>query len=214
MKLFVVDTETTGFLGAEDRNGRKHEVVQFSGILLSQGLVIERVVNRYCKTTTLMSEGALNVHKLTDKKIDTLSEGKFFERIVEEEGLRDLVDVTWVFYNAAFDKGIINQTLTQNGYAPLDFGKKANVLSYSTEGTWFFDMMYAMQGIVGKSRKVKLSYAVDQYIGSDVFRQVCAGFKQQHNIVDPLVGDLFHSAIYDSLGVSLLLSKFKNVLFD
>jgi hypothetical protein len=213
--IIVFDTETTGLSKKEEKN----EVVQFSAIWLNDKFEIDRVVNRYCKTNQFMTEGALRVHKLTDKLVDTLSGGKYFEQTVDEEDLRGCDNVTWVSYGATFDMGICNQTLLQNGCSPINFGKSVRTLSFEREGIFNFcalDTIGRMSG-VGNRRK-KLISVIDQYIGIQRFTAVCEIFRKKYEILNPFFLSLMINFIIPFLemigGTFVESSRISSELFD
>lgn len=215
MDFVVFDTETTGLLGSGG-----HEVIQFSALWVDEDFVIRRVVNRYCKSNQFVSEGALKVHGLTDKIVDVLSDGKYFEQVVEEEGLRDLDDVTWISYGASFDMGICNQTLVQNGVPPINFGKLVRTLSFDRKGVFNFCALDTLGRMASnRGSRTKLVKVIDKYLGIEKFKSVCSFFRSKYNVVNPHLSeggeeDFFHNAVFDALGVCLLLEVCKVPLFE
>lgn len=212
-EFLFFDTETTSLLDAR-RDKPGGEVIQFAGILVGDDFTIRKVINRYCSSTQLIDPRAENVHKLSDKKISILSDGKFFETVVEEEKLRSFDNITWVAYNLGFDTRKMNQTLTQNGYEPINFGTSTSRLDFNAEGIFKYDAMEPLRCIHKSSHKVKLQALVDAHIGADVFKQICLQFRTKYGIIDPLIGqeDYFHNAFFDTLGLLLLVNKFRNLL--
>lgn len=214
-QFVIFDTETTSlFMRTATRAGA--EVIQFSAILIDECFNITRVINRYCSSTQLVDPNALKVHNLSDKKISILSDDKFFEQIVKEEKLRDLDNVTWIGYNVNFDIKMVNQTLLQNGYESLDFGKNVETLNFHRSGNYHFDAMRCLSRLSGYNRNVKLSDLVNKYYGVEYFKQLCSIMRNKFNIIDPLIGkeDFFHNAIFDSLATLLIIQKFKNFLLE
>jgi len=212
-KFLFFDTETTSLL-----NASKHkpggEVIQFAAILVEPGFKVKRVINRYCSSTQLIDPNAEKVHGLSDKKISALSGGNFFETVAEKERLRSFDNVTWIAYNLAFDTKKINQTLTQNGYEPVNFGQTTQKLDFSAKGVFKYDAIDPLRVIHRSNYRVKLQDLVKHHIGADVFKSVCRKFRVQHNIIDPLIGkeDYFHNALFDTLALLLLVYKFRNHL--
>ncbi len=214
-QLVIFDTETTSlFMRTPTKAGA--EVIQFAAIMVDENFNITRVINRYCSSTQLVDSEALKVHKLSDKKISILSDDKFFEQIVREESLRNLDNVTWIGYNINFDIKMINQTLFQNGYEGLDFGKNTEMLSFRKNGIYHFDAMRCLSRLSGYTHNVKLSDLINKYYGVDYFRRLCCTFRNNFNIIDPLIGeeDFFHNAIFDSLATLVIIQKFKNFLLE
>jgi DNA polymerase III epsilon subunit-like protein len=223
VEFIAFDTETTGLLGKSTAHGTDkdsfHEVVQFSAIWLNSDFQITRVVNRYCKSNQFISEGAAKANHLTDKLVDVLSNGKYFEQIVDEEGLRDQSDVTWLAYGAPFDMTICNQTLVQNGAPPINFGRSVKTLSFEREGIFNFCVMDTLGRMSSKWKRMKLVDAVEKYLGIERFRGICKVFRKQYGISDPFLSeqgdeDFFHNSIFDCLAIVLLLEICKVPLFE
>ncbi len=218
-QFIVFDTETTSLLKSSKKlSGRQRggEVIQIAALFLDENFYITRVLNRYCDTTQIIDAGAEKVHKLSGKRVEVLSKNKFFEEIVEEEALRSLTNVTWIGYNISFDIQMVNQTLEQNGYFKLDFGKSVNLLDFHREGIYRFDAMNALCGIYGASRRMKLIDLVSKLIGIDNFKRACQNARSKYHIAESSPGseDYFHNAFFDALALALLILKCKNFLLE
>lgn len=212
--FIVFDVETTGLYKQKgDRNGS--EVVQFAGIIFDANFNVLRVINRYSSTTQLIPKEVTDIHHLDDALLHKLSDGKFFEQIVTEEGLNKLDNITWIGYNSnSCDIPIINQTLKQNGLPGLNFGKSVQTLDAHLEGVHRYDCMMSLGNLVC-GRRSKLSELIKRTYGIEEFIQYCQFFRTTHNIVEPIEGrdSFFHNAIYDALALYLLIARYKANLF-
>lgn len=214
-KFICFDTETTSCIKKTLRtNGG--EVIQFSGIIFDDKFNIEKVINRYCTTAQVFDSRASSVHKLNDNLVMELSQGKFFEQIVLEEGLRDFSNITWIGFNSInFDIPLMNQTLIQNGYPSIYFGKTVNTLSFDRKGIFKYDCMLPL-GISLSGRQQKLSTLTNRYLGEELFIEKCKTFRKAYNIIEPNKNEnsFFHNAVYDSFALYLLLYKCRAYLFE
>lgn len=213
-RYIVFDTETTGLTrGSDDKRGS--EVIQFSAIVFNSNFEIERVINRYSSTTQVMTAEVSNIHHINDELLQKLSEGKFLETIIEEEGIRDLDNVTWIGFNShAFDIPMINQTLKQNGARGVVFGETVKHLSTQRDGVFKFDCMHPLGNIV-LGRRGKLVDIIKKGIGSQEFESYCCALRDIYNITELQEGtdSFFHNAVYDALALYMLIHKYRTYLF-
>lgn len=189
MNYTVFDVETTGL-------GGKAEVVQFSALLLNDDLKIQKVYNTYCYTQVAFQEEAAAVTGLDHEKLMKLSKGKFFEDFYCSSDLFKLKDNIWCGYNGVFDKRIINNTLTQNGLQPHDFGTEIARFN-KTSGVYYFDVMKLNCLVKKISYNEKLSQCAKALPYSQ--QKLDLMYAKLLKIVKSDTEITFHNALYDSM---------------
>ena len=108
LREIVLDTETTG---TEARNGDR--LIEIGAVELLNHIPTGRTFHRYCNPQRAVSEGAFNVHGLSDA---FLSDKPLFAEIVGEL-LAFLADGRLVIHNAPFDVGFLNMEFARLGPA-------------------------------------------------------------------------------------------------
>ncbi|MDP4003935.1 DNA polymerase III subunit epsilon [Methylobacterium sp. NEAU K] len=110
LREIVLDTETTG---TEARSGDR--LIEIGAVELLKHIPTGRTFHRYCNPQRAVSEGAFNVHGLSDA---FLSDKPIFAEIVGD--LMDFLrEGRLVIHNAPFDVGFLNMEYARLGaYAP------------------------------------------------------------------------------------------------
>lgn len=213
MRFFIYDTETCGF-------SKKAEVIQFSGFLLNDKLQKEEIVNFYAYTQAEIETGAYEAHNIDKKLLWTLSQGKTFEeQIFQFDFLFNDPDIIFIGYNVKYDNRMVNQTLQNNGYPGIDFGKASNTLMKSS-GRFHFDLMKSMSAMFNKGISMKLSVAA-KYLKkrnladvNKVFEVIFSNYGVPAHLKQDLAQELnisrFHNSLYDSFLCWCLLLDYKN----
>ena len=108
LREIVLDTETTG---TEARNGDR--LIEIGAVELLNHIPTGKTFHRYCNPDRAVSEGAFNVHGLSDA---FLSDKPSFSEIVSD--LRTFLgDGRLVIHNAPFDVGFLNMEYARLGEA-------------------------------------------------------------------------------------------------
>lgn len=210
MYFNIFDTETTG-LGSSD------EVVQFSSILV-RTLTAEEITsgknensylkpvkfyNFYCATAKKSCEKALQVHGLTQEILAELSNGETFEdNFIPMVAQIDAYKPCWVSYNIKFDTRLVNQTLTNNGLKPYNFGKKLSVI-HDMNAVSNFCLLDALTVLSGKRRS--LSQQLQTIMSEEQLTTTFNKFARYCRI-DP--EQSYHNAIFDTFCAYLLFDKY------
>ncbi len=106
LREIVLDTETTG---TEARSGDR--LIEIGAVELLNHIPTGKTFHRYCNPERAVSEGAFNVHGLSDA---FLSDKPLFREIVAE--LRAFIgDGRLVIHNAPFDVGFLNMEYARLG---------------------------------------------------------------------------------------------------
>ena len=106
LREIVLDTETTG---TEARNGDR--LIEIGAVELFNHIQTGKTFHRYCNPQRAVSEGAFNVHGLSDA---FLSDKPPFSEIVGELQAF-LGDARLVIHNAPFDVGFLNMEYARLG---------------------------------------------------------------------------------------------------
>ena len=203
MKYFIYDVETTGL-------GNRDEVIQLGGFLADETLNLEKMINFYAYSQVHIDSKAAKVNGITPKMLWEKSKGLAFEDYVYDEMLDvlQLSDLTWVEYNNnGFDHRMINQTLRQNGFSGINFGKEV-AIPRKESGIFTFNLLKGLQNFCfdGKVRKLSQAVATLPYSEARIdamYQAACSklGFNQQE------AG--FHDASYDAFVTWLLFYSYK-----
>lgn len=200
MKYFLYDVETTGLCA-------KDEVIQFAGYLLDEKFRKLDIINFYSYTQIPIHKKAYEAHLIDKKLLWDLSCGKTFEeQIFLYDFIRDEPDLTFIGYNIPFDNRLVNQTLKNNGYIPINFGNPTTSLSKEF-GRYNFDLMRVLATLLNGGINMKLSVAA---------RKMRLRSIAEINKVFDVVFENFGipSDIPQELKNSLEVSKFHNALYD
>lgn len=215
MKYFLYDTETTGLQN-------KDEVIQFAGYLLDEKFRKLDIVNFYSYTQVPIHKKAYEAHRIDKKLLWKLSGGRTFEeQIFKYDFIRDENDITFIGYNVQFDNRLVNQTLKNNGYDPIDFGIKTNSLSKET-GRYNLDLMRILATLLNHNISMKLNVATRKIRSrsiteiNKVFDVIFENFGIPSDLPQGLKDDIeiskFHNALYDSfIYWCLLLDYYREI---
>lgn len=220
MYFMIFDTETTGL-------SPKDEVIQFAGLLVRtttreekeamkaagkpvKELKMSKFYNFYCDTIKSINPDAAKIHGIDKKKLKELSQGYTFEDnflpIIKE---LEEFNICWIAYNVAFDKRIINQTLSNNGLPIFDFGKTKVTIS-DDNTTSNFCLMNAMTSLNTAGKRRKLAEVVDELgYTKEAIDKSFAIFAKQCGL-DPKGS--YHDATYDVFCTYLVFEKYFNKL--
>jgi DNA polymerase III epsilon subunit-like protein len=214
MYYLLFDTETTGM-------GSKDEVIQFTGLLLrdldpeeleehrrlnkkSAPIKMLKLYNFYCDTTRKIDSGAYKVHGIDKALLKELSEGHTFEdNFLSMINFLKGKDVCWIAYNVAFDKRLINQTLSNNNLPKFNFGKNLALLS-DVKGTSNFCLMRGVTGLSKKGERNLGTVANDIY-DDNTIRKLFEVFSKKAGIEQDID---YHNAIFDVFVSYLIFSYY------
>jgi DNA polymerase III epsilon subunit-like protein len=194
--LVIFDVESTG-LSAKD------EVIQFGALIINvSDFSIVGVVNEYCMSSVPISYDAMAVHKITPKQLDLLSSGNFFEDVVEKYGLRCLSNVAWTSFGIVTDIKLCNNTLSSNGYTPINFGVRANNVRVDEVSPIHFCSKGLLYGVYGV-KSGTLSEFITRCFGLSKFISACQQFVELNNM---RVSVKLHNAFVDAFALYCLLA--------
>ena len=217
-KYLILDVESTG-------TSSNDEVIQFSGFLLDEDLMIESLVNFYAFTVKPISPEAYRVHGISTEQLYKLStydpgdgspvqRGCTFEQqlLLHTSELLTIENLTYVCYsNSYFDFKMINQTLRLQGLPEINFGNKCTSIHELKEpGTHHFDVMSALRQIgFFPGRQCNLTLAtslMEEEFGikvASLFRTLCQARNLSGNAKS-------HDALYDAFELTYLFVKYFN----
>jgi DNA polymerase III epsilon subunit-like protein len=202
------DTETTGL-------GPRAEVIQIAGLVTNIDLVPKLVFNRYCWSNQEIEEGAERQHGITRELLLEYSGGRFFEEVLEEiKFFKDNPNMMFIAYKQHFDMGVVNGTLMNNGYLPVEFGTEIRTLKRNLpEGRYNLDAMTLFANVLnggkirslGEMASLKLNATPDQL--TEEYNEFCKLLP----FSVPKKG--LHDALYDSYLLRRMLNKFKALMY-
>lgn len=213
MLYFIFDTETSGLPDMNDRlKENPYEVIQLSGFLVTEDFKIKQVVNLYCNISKPISPGAVAVHGIDNKKLLKLSKGLTLEdHLVNPKysWLTNPKDIAFIAYNVDFDKRMVNDSLKNNGYKGIDFGREVNILpKRGSKGVYNMCLCKASKAAFGYRRLRKLIDVVSEklpYSETQINKgldRICKGFGVSREQAS------YHDALFDSQALLLLLWKY------
>lgn len=202
MEYFIFDTETTG-------TGNKDEVIQFAGIRLNKELKIMGMVNWYCAVPKAIPPDATAVHGITDEMLARLSDGNFLEDYLnrpENSWLTNATDLTFIAYNSRFDKRMVTNSLVNNGYKRLNFGRTCRVVpNGESKGVYNVCLMEASTSVFnyqyGNKKLSEVVASQTKYTEKELeimLNDLCTKFKIRRPMQN------YHDALYDSLALTVL----------
>lgn len=199
--IILFDTETTGL-------GDRDEVIQFSAVVLHQKdghLSFKDVISFYCDTNVFINPDASAIHGITNDRLKELSGGKFFEEqiIKYPDIINPQIPTIFVAYNIAFDKRLVNQTLLQNGYGAIDFGKNITSMPRSNVGTHNLCLMKYCEQMYTGGRRIKLQTVIDKYVKTNLLDSLYVKLKDTFNITDTATSG-YHDALYDTIACTVI----------
>lgn len=195
MKYVIFDTETSDLKG---------EVIQLSYMLVNERFDIEEFNSFYCDTTSKISQGAFNVHGISDELLEVLSEGKFLEDyLLKDPNMRSIfIDGTglvFIGYNVNYDIERTNQSLLPTGKCLTSMFDTKSLVGLSETFSYSYDLMKASKDYLRMPRFIKLAQAIDFIVKRknpdldiDLLYDV---YKEKFNLKTR--GGHYHDASYD-----------------
>ena len=157
MKFVIFDTETSDLRG---------EVIQLSYMVVDERFEIVEFDSFYCDTTMKITQGAFNVHGISNELLEVLSEGKFLEDYLLKDPNRrsifiDGVGLTFMGYNVNYDIERMNQSLLPTGKCLTSMVNTSSLVGLSEAFSYSYDLMKAAKDYLRVPKFIKLSQAVD-----------------------------------------------------
>ncbi|WP_304427876.1 3'-5' exonuclease [uncultured Clostridium sp.] len=194
--IILFDVETTGLKNTD-------EVIQFSAIVVHQidnQIKVKNVISFYCDTNIIISPEASKVNGITNSMLKELSGGKYFEEQICKypEIVSPSIQTVFVSYGIDFDTRLVNQTLSQNGYDRINFGRKFSNIPRSGDGISCFCLLELCRQIYGRGTRLKLQYVMQHHIKTNLLDSLYFKMKKEFNIPSSAL-DGFHDSLYDSV---------------
>jgi DNA polymerase III subunit epsilon len=172
LREIVLDTETTG---TEARNGDR--LIEIGGVELFNHIPTGKTFHRYCNPQRAVSEGAFNVHGLSDA---FLADKPTFAEIAADL-LAFLGDARLVIHNAPFDVGFLNMEyarLGPGGPAPIALEDVVDTLPMARRkhpgAANNLDALCARYGI-DNTKRTKHGALLDAQILAEVYVELLGG---------------------------------------
>jgi DNA polymerase-3 subunit epsilon len=185
LREIVLDTETTG---TEARNGDR--LIEIGAVELLNHIPTGRTFHRYCNPQRAVSEGAFNVHGLSDA---FLSDKPVFAEIVGELQAF-LAEGRMVIHNAPFDVGFLNMEyarLGANAPPPIQLEDVVDTLPMARRkhpgAANNLDALCARYGI-DTSRRTKHGALLDAQILAEVYVELLGGKQTSLGLMDAQTG--------------------------
>ncbi len=183
IREIVLDTETTG---TEARNGDR--LIEIGAVELLNHIPTGKTFHRYCNPERVVSEGAFNVHGLSDA---FLSDKPVFSEIVAE--LRVFLgDGRLVIHNAPFDVGFLNMEYARLGERappPIALDDVVDTLPMARRkhpgAANNLDALCARYGI-DNTRRTKHGALLDAQILAEVYVELLGGKQTSLGLVTPV----------------------------
>ena len=168
LREIVLDTETTGTDPAGDR------IVEIGCVELLNYIPTGRTYHKYINPQRAMSQGAFNVHGLSD---EFLADKPVFSAIAPEF-MEFVRDARLVIHNAVFDVGFLNAELGRCGHPIFDPARAACTLTLARRkhpgAANNLDALCARYGI-DNSRRTKHGALLDAEILAEVYIELIGG---------------------------------------
>jgi DNA polymerase III subunit epsilon len=169
MREIVLDTETTGTdPAAGDR------IVEIGCVELVNQFPTGRTFHAYLNPERAMSQGAFNVHGLSDA---FLAEKPVFAAVADELAAF-LAEGRLVIHNAGFDIAFLNAEFSRTGHRPIDLGRAVDTLTLARRkhagAPNSLDALCARYGI-DNSRRTKHGALLDAEILAEVYIELIGG---------------------------------------
>ncbi|MCJ2055840.1 DNA polymerase III subunit epsilon [Methylobacterium sp. J-048] len=192
LREIVLDTETTG---TEARNGDR--LIEIGAVELLNHIPTGRTFHRYCNPQRAVSEGAFNVHGLSDA---FLSDKPLFAGIVGEL-LAFLADGRLVIHNAPFDVGFLNMEyarLGANAPPPIRLEDVVDTLPMARRkhpgAANNLDALCNRYGI-DTSRRTKHGALLDAQILAEVYVELLGGKQTSLGLMDAQAGPAVQAVV-------------------
>ena len=206
MRIVVLDTETTGLKDTD-------QVIQFSAIVLNSEFKVVAMDSFYCNVKIPISQGAIDVHGINNKELESLSKGKYIEDYLPFLSyMNKSSNVIFVGYNVEFDIRKINHSLTNEGYAPINFGRKLQAIPRTgLSGNGYLDIMKPLCSNLGYTGNRKLSQVFAEHGPCSVERVNYILNKLADNFKVSRKENMgYHDSLYDTMITTSLLIKYKH----
>jgi DNA polymerase III subunit epsilon len=169
MREIVLDTETTGTdPAAGDR------IVEIGCVELVNQFPTGRTFHAYLNPQRVMSQGAFNVHGLSDA---FLADKPIFAAVADDLAAF-LADGRLVIHNAGFDIAFLNAEFARTGHPSLDLGRAVDTLTLARRkhagAPNSLDALCARYGI-DNSRRTKHGALLDAEILAEVYIELIGG---------------------------------------
>lgn len=181
LREIVLDTETTG---TEAKGGDR--LIEIGAVELLNHIPTGRSFHRYCNPQRAVSEGAFNVHGLSDT---FLSDKPVFAEIVGEL-LAFLADGRLVIHNAPFDVGFLNMEyarLGANAPPPIRLEDVVDTLPMARRkhpgAANNLDALCSRYGI-DNTRRTKHGALLDAQILAEVYVELLGGKQTSLGLLD------------------------------
>lgn len=203
MRYVIFDTETTDLKG---------EVIQLSYMLLDSNFDVLDFNSFYCDTNAKITQGAFNVHGISNELLEVISEGKYLEdHLLKDPNKKSLfIDgngLVFVGYNVKFDIDRVNQTLLPTGKSLVSMFDTDSTSNLKESFNYSLDLMKLVKKELRLSRFVKLCDVTEWYtkkkipdLDLDVMYEI---YREKFNLKTR--GGSFHDASYDVFCTYMLL---------
>ncbi|GAA0101612.1 hypothetical protein UT300012_23270 [Paraclostridium bifermentans] len=206
LKIVVFDTETTGL---KDRD----QVIQFSCVCLNNEFKVIDMHSFYCNVGIPIPQDAIEVHGISNKKLEELSEGKFIEDYIPHiPYLANATNTLFVGYNVAFDIKKTNYSLESEGYNPVDFGTKVETFPKRLTGRNFhMDLMGTLSRNFGYAKNQKLISMFKEH-GPCSEKDIEKLLNKLSDKFGVMRNDeqTYHDALFDTMITTSLLIRYKH----
>ena len=191
LREIVLDTETTG---TEARNGDR--LIEIGAVELLNHIPTGRSFHRYCNPQRAVSEGAFNVHGLSDA---FLADKPLFSAIVADLQAF-LTDGRLVIHNAPFDVGFLNMEyarLGANAPPPILLDAVVDTLPMARRkhpgAANNLDALCSRYGI-DTSRRTKHGALLDAQILAEVYVELLGGKQTSLGLLDAQAAPVIQAA--------------------
>lgn len=203
MRYVIFDTETTDLKG---------EVIQLSYMVLDSDFDVLDFDSFYCDTTAKISQGAFNVHGISNELLEVLSEGKYLEdHLLKDPKKKSLfidgTGIVFVGYNVKFDIERVNQTLLATGQSLTSMFETESTVGLKESFNYSLDLMKLASKKLRFSKYAKLSDLTEWFskkripdIDFDLMYEI---YKEKYNLKTR--GGSYHDASYDVFCTYMLL---------
>lgn len=203
MRYVIFDTETTDLKG---------EVIQLSYMLLDSNFEVLEFDSFYCDTNAKISQGAFNVHGISNQLLEVISEGKYLEdHLLKDHNKKSIfIDgsgLVFVGYNVKFDIERVNQTLLPTGKSLVSMFDTESTVNLKESFNYSLDLMKLVKKELRLSRFVKLCDVTEWYTKKKIpeidLDSVYEIYKEKYKLKTR--GGTFHDASYDVFCTYMLL---------
>lgn len=206
LKIVVFDTETTGLKD-------KDQVIQFSCVCLDSKFKVIGMDSFYCNVGIPIPQDAIEVHGISNKRLEELSKGKFIEDYIPHiPYLANATNTLFVGYNVAFDIKKTNYSLEVEGYKPVDFGTRVTTFPTRLNGrNYYMDLMGTLCTNLGYRRNQKLIELFKEHgpcKESDI--EILLGKLAKQFNIERNKEQTYHDALFDTMITTSLLIRYQH----